>query len=65
MKHLGYFFLIFLVNLHLSYAQAPPPPDGGGGPGTTPDVLPINVLVYPFLLLGAYLGYRFIKKSTR
>lgn len=64
MKHLGYFFLIFLVNLHLSYAQAPPPPDGGPGPGGVDDV-PINILVYPFLLLGAYLGYRFIKKSTR
>jgi hypothetical protein len=55
-------FLVFSV--HTFYGQ-PPPPDGGGGPGTVPDVLPINILVYPFLVIGAYLGYVFTKKSSK
>lgn len=68
MKHLGYIFLALLIfaSLQYSYAQGPPPPppDGGGGDGTVTDVVPINSLVYPFMLLGVYLGYRFVKKSS-
>lgn len=56
--------LFLLLSVHSIYGQ-PPPPDGGGGPGTTPDVLPINILVYPFLLIGAYLGYCFTKNSSK
>jgi hypothetical protein len=68
MKILSYIFLIFifLAPAYCAMAQGggPPPPDGGGGPGTVFDV-PINFLVYPFLVLGVYLGLRFSAKSKR
>jgi len=60
------FIVFILVSLQTIYAQTPPPPpDGGPGPGGVDDVFPINALIYPFMLLGAYVGYRFIQKSTR
>ncbi len=65
MKLSTYIFLIFLILLPSFWAFAqppPPPPNGGGGPGTVND-LPLNVLIYPFLFIGAYLGVRFFKKS--
>lgn len=68
MKHLGYiiFALLILASLQQVWAQTPPPPpDGGGGDGTVDDVFPINFLVYPFMLLGVYLGYRFFMTSEK
>lgn len=63
MKRLPYLILvlILLLSFHYTNAQTPPPPDGGGGPGTVNDV-PINFLLYPFLALGTYIGYRFFSK---
>lgn len=59
------FVLLTVVVLHTTYAQGPPPPpDGGGGDGVVIDVA-INFLIYPFMILGSYLGYRFIKKSSK
>lgn len=56
-------FLIVLLFITDAYAQGgPPPPDGGGGPGTVFDVS-IHFLVYPFLLLGAFIGVRFFSKT--
>ena len=40
----------------------PDPPDGGGGPGTVNDA-PINFFIYPFMLIGVYLGYKFFSKK--
>lgn len=57
------FVILVLALTQAIYAQTPPPPDGGGGPGTTTDILPINFIIYPFMILGAYLGYVFIKKA--
>lgn len=62
------FIVFILVSLQTINAQNPPPPPDGGINDETPgnvDDVPINILVYPFLFLGAYIGYRFIKKSTR
>jgi hypothetical protein len=56
--------VLFFYNIDIAFAQTPPPPDGGGGPGTVND-LPINFLVYPFLVFGAYLGYVFFKKPSK
>ena len=63
----GYFryivFIVFILMTVSVIAQTPPPPpDGGGGDGTVNDV-PINLLIYPFLVLGAYLGFRFFLKK--
>jgi hypothetical protein len=60
------FILLIVVTLQSVYAQAPPPPppDGGGGDGTVTDVVPINFLIYPLLLLGVIFGYMFTKKSS-
>ncbi len=52
---------VFIAN---AQGTPPPPPDGGGGDGTVPDVLPINSLVYPFLIIGFYLGYFYLKKKS-
>lgn len=67
MKRLSYiiFTLLILASLQLIYAQTPPPPNGGGGDGTVDDVFPLNSLVYPFMLLGVYLGYRIFVKSEK
>lgn len=59
------FVIILVFSVYTVYGQPPPPGDGcGGTPGCVDDVLTINFLVYPFLLLGAYIGYVFIKKSS-
>jgi preprotein translocase subunit SecG len=59
-----FLLIFFIIALQLSYAQTPPPPpDGGGGDGTVTDTLPINLLVYPFLVIGVLMGYLFSKKS--
>lgn len=42
----------------------PPPPDGGGGPGGVDDVS-INFLIYPFLVLGTYLGFVFRNRFSK
>lgn len=66
MKQFRYIILASLVFAAFQYANAqgpPPPPDGGGGDGTVTDVVPINFLIYPFLIIGAYIGYRFSKNS--
>jgi len=58
------FIILVVVTLQSTYGQAPPPPpDGGGGDGTVTDVVPINLLVYPFLVIGVVMGYLFSKKS--
>ena len=61
LKHLKpYLFILLLLISFTVFGQNPPPdpPDGGGGPGTVNDA-PINFIVYPLLVLGSYLGYRF------
>lgn len=61
-----FFLMLCLLSIEV-FSQAgtgPPPPDGGGGPGTTPDMIPINFIVYPLMLLGAYLGYRVFSKKA-
>jgi hypothetical protein len=62
-----YFFLAFIILAFVYNANAqgtPPPPDGGSGPGTVDDVS-INFLIYPYMLLGAYLGARFFSKFKK
>ena len=54
--------IVFLLVADMVYAQPPGPPGGGSD---VDDVLPINILVYPFLLLGAYLGFKFFKKPSK
>jgi len=61
-----FFIILILACLQTIYAQgpappAPDPPTGGG----VEDVFPINFLVYPFILLGAFIGYRYFKNSTK
>ena len=62
MKRLSLTILILLIVFSLQpvFAQGPPPPDGGG----VDDVLPINFLVFPLLLIGIILGYVITKKSS-
>lgn len=43
-------------------AQVPGAPTTPTDDGNTPDV-PIQFLVYPLLLLGAYLGFKVLKKK--
>lgn len=51
--------------MNFALAQSPPPPpDGGSGPGTVDDV-PINLLVYPLMILACILGYRFFTYSKK
>jgi len=68
LKNFNPFFFLMLCFVSFEvFSQAgtgPPPPDGGGGPGTTPDAIPINFIVYPLMLLGAYLGYRVFSKRS-
>ena len=54
-------FIVLIFSTASVIAQAPPPP----GDGEVEDVLPINLLIYPFLVLGAYLGYRFRDKFLK
>lgn len=59
--YLKYAFLLVFILMTVSiFAQddPPSPPDGGGGSGGVNDV-PINFLIYPFLVIGTYLGYVF------
>ena len=66
MKKLNLFLTLFLLIFFVEFvnAQGPPPPDGGGGPGTVDDI-PINFLIFPFLILGAYLGFLFKNKLSK
>lgn len=61
-------YCVFIILVMISYPiiaqDPPPPPDGGGGPGGVNDV-PINFLIYPFLVLGAYLGFRFRDRFSK
>ena len=57
--------IILLFVVDFVYPQGgPPPPDGGGGPGTVDDI-PINFLIFPFLIIGAYLGFLFKEKLSK
>lgn len=57
--------MFFCIEL-FSQGGGPPPPSGGGVPGGGGGVddvgVPITDLIYPFLVLGAYLGIRFSSK---
>ena len=72
MKRLNFILILTLVLLvaNIVYAQGDPPepPDGtnpgGSGPGGVDDV-PINFLIFPFLVLGAYLGFLFKDKFSK
>jgi hypothetical protein len=55
------FLILLFISLEVFSQTPPPPPDGGGGPGTVNDI-PINFIVYPLMLIGAYLGYRVFSK---
>jgi len=59
--------VIFMFSTDLLYCQPPPPDAGGSGPGFTDiDVeLPLNTLIYPFLVLGLFLGVFYTKKLSR
>ena len=56
-----------MFSTDLLYCQPPPPDAGGSGPGFTDiDVeLPLNTLIYPFLVLGLFLGVFYTKKLSR
>lgn len=56
--------LLLGMNFALAQSSPPPPPDGGSGPGTVDDV-PINLLVYPLMILACILGYRFFTYSKK
>ena len=47
-------FVVFILITILAIAQTPPPQEGG----EVYNVSFINVLIYPFLILGAYLVFR-------
>ena len=56
-------FILLLILMLLSTGMAiaqnipDPPSPGDSGPGNVDDT-PINYLIYPFLILGAYLGFK-------
>lgn len=52
--------ILILLSTEMVIAQNPPDPPspGDSGPGNVDDTLPIDYLIYPFLILGAYLGFK-------
>lgn len=46
-------------------ASSPPKPPGPPGDDGNVDDIPINLLIYPFLILGAYLGFLFKANSSK
>jgi hypothetical protein len=58
---LTYIFILLLCGFNTLMAQPTLPGQGTDG-GNVTDT-PINLLIYPFLMLGAYLGFKFFKKS--
>ena len=56
------FFIFCVGDFQITMAQMPPGLPGSGG-GTNVDDVPIQFLIYPLILLGAYLGFRTIKDS--
>jgi hypothetical protein len=60
-KRFIYLFVLMFIGLNELVAQPTLPGQGPGG-GNVEDN-PIHFLIYPFLALGAYLGFRFFKKK--
>ncbi len=57
-----YFLSFLFLGLGQLFAQPTLPGTSDSGPGNVDDV-PLNFLIYPLLILGAYLGFRFFKKK--
>jgi hypothetical protein len=61
-KNLIYFLALLLVSANELMAQPTLPGSSGDGPGNVDDV-PLHFLIYPLLLLGAFLGAKYFKKE--
>lgn len=60
--YLKYVVIIaFMLMTESIFAQEPPPPPDGG----EVDDVSINFLIYPFLVLGAYLGLAFRNRFSK
>lgn len=60
-----YILLLLFFSINQIAAQGIPglPGDSSGGDNVDDVNAPIHFLIYPFLMLGAYLGYKVIKKQ--
>lgn len=58
-----YFYLLVLFFVGLTNILAQPTLPGQGPGGGNVEDTPIHFLVYPLLILGAYLGFKFFNKK--
>ncbi len=61
--NLIYLFSFLFLGLNTLLAQPTLPGQGTDG-GNVTDT-PINLLIYPFLLLGAFIGYKFFSTKEK
>lgn len=63
-KHFIYLFALIVIGFNDLFAQPTLPGISEDGPGNVDDT-PIHFLIYPLLLLGAFLGAKYFRKHNR